>query len=128
MGALMRRITALLLSVPVGVFACLVVSAWGNIEIAGDVSAEATLVAGLGNWLLASLLATWVLADSRAGKLRSYQDIGLLFFGAWMLLIPIYLFRTRGWRGLGPIFLFVLLWVLAVLTASGIASAPLSLE
>lgn len=127
MGAL-RRITGFLLSVPVGVFACLVASEWGKIEIAGDVSVEATLVAGLGNWLLASLLTTWVLADSRAGTLRSYQDIGLLFFGAWVLLIPIYLFRTRGWRGLGPIFFFVLLWVLAFLTASGIASVPLSLE
>lgn len=111
-----------MLSVPVGVFACLVAMEWGNIEISGNISPEASLAAGLGSWLLASLLATWVLADPRARTLRAYHDIGSLFFLCGALLIPIFLFRTRGWRGFFPILLFILLWILAVLTAAGLAS------
>src|SRR6266516_2473697 len=42
-------------------------------------------------------------------------DFGSFVFFAWWALVPIYLFSTRGWRGIIPLGWFVLLYLAAAL-------------
>ena len=65
-------------------------------------------------WLLPVIMAVWVVGDARRCKTRLVYDYDTFLFWAWPILIPIYLFKTRGWRALLTIGAFLGLWVLVI--------------
>lgn len=72
----------------------------------------------LASFLLCASIALWVLADAQQGcRLVPYDFDSFVFF-AWWALVPIYLFKTRGWRGFVPLGWFVLLYVAAAVLGS----------
>lgn len=46
------------------------------------------------------MLGYWVMVDARAQRYRPSFDFGAFLFFAWPLVLPYYLYRTRGPRGL----------------------------
>ena len=56
-----------------------------------------------------------VRADAQMHGWRLPYAFDSLVFALWPFVTPIYLFRTRGWRALGPIGFFVLVAIAAVL-------------
>lgn len=71
----------------------------------------------LWRWGTALLLVWWVQADARETKYRPcYEYSAFMFFG-WPLLLPYYLLRTRGIRGVFLMGFFFMLffapWVVA---------------
>jgi hypothetical protein len=67
---------------------------------------------------LASGIALWVLADARQRQRSIPYDFGSFVFFTWPLLVPIYLFSTRGWRAFAPIGCFILIYLAAALAGS----------
>lgn len=53
-------------------------------------------------WLFGfSLMLTWwVRADSRSRDLRLPYEFGTFVFFAWPAVVPYYMCRSRGWKGL----------------------------
>ena len=45
-------------------------------------------------------MAYWVIVDARAHRYRPSFDFGAFLFFAWPLVLPYYLSRARGARGL----------------------------
>ena len=80
----------------------------------GGVPAVCALIA---DYLLASTIALWVQSDAQERRRPLPYDFASFVFLVWPIAAPIYLVRTRGWRGLGAIGSFLLLWLFAVLFA-----------
>lgn len=60
-------------------------------------------------------IALWIVADSqRRGRTMPY-DFDSLVFALWPVVAPVYLFRTRGWRAVWPIAIFLIVVVAALL-------------
>ena len=79
----------------------------------GGLAPQASVLQFIANFLIASIIGSWVLADSaRRGKVRAY-DFDTLIAGTWMLSTPLYLLATRRWRG-GAVIIsaFVAAWLL----------------
>ena len=68
-------------------------------------------------YILSLLICAWVQADARARGRHLCYDYESFTFFAWPVLTPIYLFQTRGLRGIFPLLLF-----LAILAATYIAA------
>ena len=62
-------------------------------------------------------MALWVLADARQHQRSLPYDFGSFVFFAWPLVVPIYLFSTRGWRAFATLGFFLLLYLAAALFA-----------
>lgn len=69
----------------------------------------------LAQYLFASSMALWVQRDVVRRRRTMPYDFDSLVFAVWWVATPIYLFRTRGWRALGPIALFVAVGAIVVL-------------
>ncbi|MFL6207406.1 MAG: hypothetical protein ACJ74W_01060 [Pyrinomonadaceae bacterium] len=52
------------------------------------------------------VLGYWLTHDSRQRQFKGICDLGLWLFIAWPVLLPYYLFKTRGWRALLTLLLF----------------------
>jgi len=61
------------------------------------------------------IMASWVIADAHKRPYRLFYDYDSLVFFAWPIVLPIYLFRTRGWRAFLTILCFIGLVLLAFL-------------
>ncbi|MEY2494733.1 MAG: hypothetical protein QOJ45_1225 [Verrucomicrobiota bacterium] len=85
---------------------------WGFAGDPGGLPEIAVVVAG---YLLPASVALWVQADAQRHGRKMPYDFDSLVFALWPFVTPVYLFRTRGWRGLGPIALFVLVAIAALL-------------
>jgi hypothetical protein len=95
------------------VLAFAVVSALESIR--GDLPKLAELASRIA---LPFIIATWVLADADKRGRRLFYDYGSFVFFAWPVMVPIYLFQTRGWRALITMLYFAGLWVAyAIVTA-----------
>jgi hypothetical protein len=74
----------------------------------------AGVVSDHGLWLaevtLPFLLAYWVVTDARRRNRTLCYDFDTFVFFAWPILIPIYLFQTRGIRALMTLLYFLILW------------------
>jgi hypothetical protein len=46
------------------------------------------------------MVVSWVQVDARAQRYHAPFDFGAFLFFAWPLVLPYYLYRTRGARGL----------------------------
>ena len=66
-------------------------------------------------YLFPASIALWVRADAARRRSRVPYDFDSFVFFFWPLLAPVYLFRTRGWDGCGPVALFVGLLVASLL-------------
>ncbi len=76
------------------------------------------LAALLSSYILANSISLWVIADARQrGRPLSY-DFGSFIFFAWWVVVPIYLFSTRGWRGFIPLGGFMLINFAATIVGS----------
>jgi hypothetical protein len=64
------------------------------------------------------ILASWVLADSRKRRLGLWYDYDSFVFFAWPVVVPAYLFRTRGVRALLTLLCFAGIWLAAGLIGS----------
>ncbi|MGC3991242.1 MAG: hypothetical protein QM796_16495 [Chthoniobacteraceae bacterium] len=70
-----------------------------------------TGAATLAAFLLPASIALWVLGDARRRGRSLPYDYGSLVFFAWPVLVPVYLFSTRGRRGWATIGIFLLLYL-----------------
>ena len=68
--------------------------------------------------LLPSTIALWVLTDARNRKLPLPYDSVSYFFFAWPILVPIYLFSTRGRRAFAVTGWFLLLYLASAVFGS----------
>jgi hypothetical protein len=66
--------------------------------------------------LFPSIMASWVLADARRRRQKLPYDFGSFVFFAWPVVVPIYLFATRGWRAFGTLGLYFLIYLAAAFT------------
>jgi hypothetical protein len=62
-----------------------------------DPPAIFTIVSWLG---LLWLMGWWLRADSRKRSVSSVYDVGLFLYVAWPIVMPYYLVKTRGAKGL----------------------------
>src|SRR5919112_4206686 len=49
----------------------------------------------------------WLMRDSRKRGVKWVFDMGLFLYLAWPIIMPYYLFKTRGVKGFLTIFIFV---------------------
>lgn len=70
------------------------------------------------NVALSFILSWWVINDARKrGRTLCYDYDAFVYF-AWPVVIPVYLFQTRGLRALLSLLGFAALWFSAALIAS----------
>ena len=74
----------------------------------GLVSDHAGLVSSI---LFPFLLAFWVVADARRRHRSLCYDFGTFVFFGWPVVVPVYLFQTRGTRAFLTLLYFVGLWI-----------------
>ena len=60
------------------------------------------------------VISSWVLADARKRGRELCHDYGAFVFFAWPLVVPVYLFQTRGARALLTLLCFVGIWVVGI--------------
>ena len=97
-------------------FYCLATSAMHEtLDSQGGLPALLALLAAA---FLPSSIALWVLADARQRHRAVPYDFGTFVFIAWPLLVPIYLFSTRGWRAFATLGFFLLLYLAAAFFGS----------
>lgn len=63
------------------------------------------------------IVASWVLADSRKRSRPLCYDYDSFAYFAWPVVVPIYLFQTRGVRALLTLLCFAGIWLIAALAA-----------
>ena len=66
---------------------------------------------------LSFVMASWVLADADKRGGRLCYDYDSFIFFAWPVVVPVYLFQTRGVRAFITLLWFAGLWLVAVLAA-----------
>ena len=60
------------------------------------------------------IVGWWLLVDSRKRGVAWVYDMGLFLSIAWPFILPYYLFKTRGVKGILPILAFVSTYVAAL--------------
>ena len=78
----------------------------------GEIPHRADLVS---RFAFALILAFWVSADARKRCRKLCYDYDSFVFFAYVIVVPIYLFQTRGLRAFLTLFCFVGVWVVAML-------------
>ncbi|MDB6072797.1 MAG: hypothetical protein JWO89_437 [Verrucomicrobiaceae bacterium] len=78
---------------------------------------RAGAAAALATLFFPSCMAMWVFADARRRQQPLPFDFGTFIYFLWPVVVPAYLFRTRGLRAFAAIGWFLLLWFTAVLCA-----------
>jgi hypothetical protein len=68
---------------------------------------------GLASIIFPFLLAYWVVVDARRRQRTLCYDFDSFVFFGWPILVPIYLFQTRGIRALLTLLYFLGLWIVA---------------
>lgn len=61
------------------------------------------------------ILASWVLADARKRRSQLCYDYGSFVFFAWPVVVPVYLFRTRGPWAFLTLLCFAGIWLSTIL-------------
>ena len=78
-------------------------------------------VSVLASLALFASLAAWFWSYSRSQRLDWVMDMGLFLLVAWPVVIPYYVLKREGWRGLLRLGLFLVTYLAA--WAAGIATA-----
>jgi hypothetical protein len=66
---------------------------------------------------LSLIVASWVMADAQKRQRQLCYDYGSFVFFAWPVVVPVYLFRTRGVRAFLTLLCFAGIWLVAMLVA-----------
>jgi hypothetical protein len=61
------------------------------------------------------VIGWWLLKDSRKRGVEWVLDMGLFLYLAWPLILPYYLLKTRGVKGLLVILVFIGVFVMAAI-------------
>ena len=64
---------------------------------------------------LSLIMASWVVADARKRQRPLCYDYDSFVFIAWPIVVPVYLFRTRGIRAFLTLLCFAGIWIVAIL-------------
>jgi hypothetical protein len=64
------------------------------------------------------VVALWVMADARKRGRRLCHDYDSLVYFAWPVVVPVYLFQTRGTRAFLTLLCFAGIWLIAALAAA----------
>ena len=67
---------------------------------------------------LALIMTAWVGADAQKRKQQRCYDYDSFVFFAWPVLVPIYLFQTRGVRAFLTLLCFAGIWLVVMLAAT----------
>ena len=62
----------------------------------------------------------WFAAYAARHRLSLIMDLGMWFFGLWLLLVPYFLFKTQRWKALIPIGAYALLLLASTAVATGV--------
>ena len=89
-----------------------------GLTLSGALPKRAELAADI---CLPFLLAFWVVTDVRKREQRICYDFDSFVFFAWPFVLPVYLFKTRGWRAL-----WVVLWLISLFALSALVSLAVS--
>jgi hypothetical protein len=100
-------------SQPAAMFYCLVTLAL--YQALGSPLGAPAIAAVFASIFFLSSMGLWVLSDARQHNHSLPYDFSFFVFFAWPLVVPIYLFSTRGWRAFATLGLFVLLYLAATL-------------
>jgi hypothetical protein len=73
------------------------------------------------SYALPLVLTDWVVSDARKRRVKLCYDFDSFTFFVWPILIPIYLFQTRGARAFLTLLWFAGIWVVAILVALGLS-------
>lgn len=76
------------------------------------------LLARINGWYAQTALAIWVLADARRREIQLPYDYGTYLFFLGLMVAPVYLFRTRGWRAFLTLLGFVSICSLIFVTTT----------
>jgi hypothetical protein len=95
---------------------CLYAVAWGIVAAisGGHVPKRAEVAASVA---LSLILASWVVADARKRKRKLPYDFDSFVYFAWPVIVPIYIFQSRGVRGFLTLLGFSGIGLLYVLAA-----------
>jgi hypothetical protein len=94
--------------------------AWAiSIDVKGP-SPHADLVSRIG---LQLILASWVISDAQKRGRKLCYDYGSFVFFAWPIVVPVYLFQTRGARAFLTLLCFAGIWLVAGLVGGAVALA-----
>lgn len=63
------------------------------------------------------VVASWVMADARKRGRRLCYDYDSFVYFAWPIVVPVYLFQTRGARAFLTLLCFAGIWLVAMLAA-----------
>jgi hypothetical protein len=101
-------------------FVCIFCSLFASVlySFAGEPGGLPAILDVAAAYLFPASLALWVRADAAKRGSPLPYDLDSFVFVFWPVAAPVYLLRTRGWRGCGPIFLFILLATVVVLLES----------
>ena len=66
------------------------------------------------------IVASWVMADARKRGRQLCYDYDSFVYFMWPVVVPVYLFQTRGVRALLTLLCFAGIWLIAAL-AAGVA-------
>jgi len=72
---------------------------------------------------LSFVVASWVIADARKRGRQLCYDYDSFVYFAWPVVLPVYLFQTRGARAFLTLLCFAGIWFVAALFAAGISVA-----
>lgn len=76
---------------------------WGYSTITGRVPVFADLAS---RFAFALIVSSWVIKDAQKRGLKLCYDYGMFVFWAWPIVVPVYLFQSRGWKGVYTLFWF----------------------
>ena len=61
------------------------------------------------------IIGWWLQRDSRKRNVKWILDMGMFLYIAWPIIMPYYLFKTRGIKGFLPVILFIGIYLGATL-------------
>ena len=99
-------------------FVCIICSLVASLlyTYAGEPDGMPLIAAQIAGYLLSASIALWVRGDLQKRHRTLPYDLDSFVFFFWPIAAPVYLLRTRGWRGCGPIVVgFIILLVVVVL-------------
>ena len=70
---------------------------------------------------LSYIVASWVMADARKRGRQLCYDYDSFVYFAWPVVVPVYLFQTRGARAFLTLLCFAGIWFVAALFAAAVA-------
>ena len=83
---------------------------WGSVLRDGHPSPFVDLAS---RFALSLIMALWVTTDAQRRRRPLCYDHGSFVFFAWPVIVPIYLFQTRGARAVLTLLYFAGLWLVA---------------